>query len=114
MIQIVITCSKDGCLRSCTAEGHAGYAGKGADIVCAAATAVMRTVLAVLEQSFESVSTDNRAERGKLHFAVPQSVSFSEEQAYLLKYSSRFLFKGLSDLEKEYPQYISVKKNFCN
>jgi len=51
VIQVRIIRSENGMLRSCEAEGHAGFAPKGLDIVCAAVSSILRTVLALLEKT---------------------------------------------------------------
>ena len=51
MIQVRIIRSKNGMLRSCEAKGHAGFDKKGFDIVCAAVSSILRTVLALLEKT---------------------------------------------------------------
>ncbi|MDE5614650.1 MAG: ribosomal-processing cysteine protease Prp, partial [Treponemataceae bacterium] len=48
MTTVTLVCGKDGAFRSCEAAGHAGFAAKGSDIVCAAVTILLRTAADVL------------------------------------------------------------------
>ena len=51
MIEVLLVCGKDGAFKSCNASGHAGFAAKGKDIVCAAVTELLRTAVQVLQKT---------------------------------------------------------------
>jgi uncharacterized protein YsxB (DUF464 family) len=93
-------------LRSCTAEGHAGFAEKGHDIVCAALSCLLRTVLAQLEKSKTLVVKMQIQDRGMLAFSVEE---FDKNDEFLLKYASDFLKTGISQLVEEFPEHISLR-----
>ncbi|HPX26793.1 MAG TPA: ribosomal-processing cysteine protease Prp [Treponemataceae bacterium] len=107
MIQVKLSLSKDGLLLSCNAEGHACYAPKGKDIVCAGVTTLLKTVLIQLEEKDGLGLHTEKDKRGSLAFRV-----LSEDlsvHAVFLTYAADFLLRGLQSLEKEYPLHVSVR-----
>ena len=107
MIQVRIVRSKNGMLRSCTAEGHAGFAEKGHDIVCAAVSSILRTVLALLEKTPTVRLLVNTPEPGKLFFCVQDK---DKADNALLIHCGDFLQQGLGLLQDEYPEHVSLKE----
>lgn len=98
MIELTLCLKDDGRLVSCSASGHAGYAEAGADIVCAAASILLRTAA-------ESLSRTGRVEvsapsRGVFGFVVDEGMGEAAAFAGL------FLQCGLSGLAREYPEYV--------
>jgi uncharacterized protein YsxB (DUF464 family) len=74
MIQVTLTRKKDGF--TCRAEGHAGFAEPGKDIVCAAATILLRTTAETLAKTPGLRVTPLDVAPGLLAFEVhPQDVS---------------------------------------
>ncbi len=109
MTDILLVCDKEGCFRSVTALGHASFARKGKDIVCAAETIVLRTVLNVLKNT-EGVNVNaNTASRGTLAFSVEASVS-SVEITERLKCMADFVREALTSLSEEYPEYVHLRE----
>ena len=106
MIQVLLVRSKDGLLQSCSAQGHAGFAAKGKDIVCAAVTSLLRTVLAMLEKKTSIVLDENSSDRGFLAFSVK---GFCSDDESLLRYSFGFLHEGLSLIAQDYPKCIKLR-----
>ncbi len=106
MITVSLTVGSRGEIVSVSAEGHANAGKRGTDIVCAAATVLLRTTLAVMGGSGVDVSA-SAAARGFLAFRVR---SFSEAELPLLVYASRFLEEGLTSLAAEYPENLEVRK----
>lgn len=106
MIRILLEKSKDGLLKSCSAQGHAGYAPKGFDIVCAAVSCLLRTVLAQLEKSRSIVLDTKSFDRGNLAFSV---IEFGKDDEFLLKYAQDFLVTGLSFVMQDYPSCVEVR-----
>jgi len=96
MIQVKLKLSKDGLLLSCNAEGHACFAPKGKDIVCAGATALLKTVILQLEGRKTLDLHSETEKRGSLAFrVVSKDVS---EDADFLTYAADFLVKGFQSL----------------
>ena len=98
---------------SCKAAGHAGFASKGSDIVCAAETILLRTAMRVLEESGMCFSA-NETKRGFLEFmaSVPSGSAVDSESALVerLFCVADFLATGLKSLEVEYPLHIAVEE----
>ena len=100
----MLTRTQNGELHSCIIRGHAGFAPKGKDIVCAAVSILARTALDVLHgQSGIELKTDS-AERGELSFTVEKKQDGCSD---ILSYTADFLEKGFDSLQKEYPAYVS-------
>lgn len=108
MINVLLERKKSGSLVSCSAEGHAEYAGRGYDIVCSAVTVLLRTVLQILEETDGIELETNMSRRGFLSFKVKNQVCSSglEER---LGFAGLFLEKGLASVSEEYPENVSVK-----
>ena len=106
MIQALLVRSENGSLQSCSVEGHAGFAKKGKDIVCASVTNLLRTVVLLLEQRPSVKLEEKSSGRGSFVFSVRQSASDDES---LLQYSFDVLNVGLSWLQSEYPDCIRLK-----
>ena len=100
MIKIEAVLDTNGVLRTCSASGHSGAGPKGADIICAAVSVLMRTAVRVLsgrkgitiryyapEPGFLSVEADYTEEGKDFLFAVGE-----------------FLVEGLASVAGEYPE----------
>lgn len=107
MISVLIERSENGMLLACNAEGHAGYAESGFDIICSAVTVLLRTTLQVLSNT-DGVELKTGAEkRGFLSFevSVPKLDSLLEQK---LKTAEEFLETGLGAICKEYPKHLKL------
>ena len=90
-------------------RGHAGYAEKGKDIVCAGISALMRALQVCFEQELflsDAAYVEKVVRDGFAHFAV-QGIEDSELEARIFYYF-HMCIKGLRELEKQYPDYITV------
>ena len=103
MMEVCLTCSRDGQFRSCCGKGHAGYAPVGCDIVCAAATVLLRTAAQVLLNACGALVEVHAPVPGNLVFQVQDGI----DDESLLLYTADFLRVGLQSLQVEYPQYIA-------
>ena len=110
MIRILLVRSKDGLLQSCSAEGHAGFAKKGKDIVCASVSNLLRTVVMLLEKE-EAVELEEKSSgRGSLAFSVKNySSDENSSNESLLKYSFEILNLGIGQIQKEFPDCVSLQ-----
>lgn len=106
MIQVQVIRSTDGMLRSCVAEGHAGFSAKGQDIVCAGVTVLLRTVLSLLESSSSVRVVADAPKRGILAFRV---LEYDKAETALLVHCGDFLETGLSSLSNDYPNHVSLR-----
>lgn len=107
MIQVELVFGMDGVLLSCDAQGHAGFAERGSDIVCAAVTVLVRTAITVLSDKPNISMTVQLPERGKLAFQV---LDYDSSQKERLIIAGQFLKNGLMSVQKEYPQYVALRE----
>ena len=109
MTKVLLVCGTDGCLKGCSARGHAFFAAKGRDIVCSAQTLLLRTALSVLEGTEGLSVCCDASERGSLAFSV-QVEFHSAELAGRLKCTADFIRDGISSLSQEYPGCVQLKE----
>jgi len=105
MISVQAVLNENGCLNEIYLEGHAGYAGKGGDIVCSAATALIRTAGRLLSGRTGVFLEDIQLEPGGLGFRIGRTENDLQEW---LKGVSEFCLLGLRDLEDEFPDNLTV------
>lgn len=109
MTSVLIERSKTGVLIGCTAEGHAGYAERGSDIVCSAVSVLIRTTLQVLS-GLPAVNLETDAsKRGYIRFRVLKG--FPSEVEEKLKYAGDFLQAGLESVANEFPDNLKLVIN---
>ena len=107
MTDITLVYDRNGVIKSLNASGHAGFAAKGKDIVCAAETILLRTALELLENT-EGVEVDSKtASRGNLAFSVE---TYSPSVTERLKCTGEYLKTGLLSLSKEYPELVRLRE----
>lgn len=95
---------KKGCLKEVNASGHA-LGSIGNNLICAAATVLIRTAAKILEEK-SGIEIKGRAkEPGELFFSI--SKMNNSESSYL-KGITDYLCLGLKDLEKEDSSQIRV------
>lgn len=103
MIRIRAMLDADGVLVRYSAAGHGGF--KGADIVCAAVSALSRALLRTLDGK-SGVSVRSLApERGLLQ----AEISCENEARPFVEASGRFLLAGLASVAEEYPELCSLE-----
>ena len=108
MITVVLETDGDGALKSVKAEGHAFFAVKGKDIVCAGVSTLLLTALNYLESIEGLKITADLSKRGKLAVSVLES---GAEYRDRLKFLADFLRTGLSGLELTYPKNVELREN---
>lgn len=109
MTDILLVCGKDGRFKSCRACGHASFAKKGTDIVCAAETIVLRTSVELLSQTEGVVLSLNDSVRGFLEFRV-EEFRFSARAEERLKCIGDFIRLSLQGLSAEYPENVHFQE----
>lgn len=103
-------CTPDGQFWAVEAQGHAGSAVRGSNVVCAAVTMLLRTTLDVLEHSKGISVVSDAPERGVLTFRIrSDSTEKTEAVTARLICAADYLKLGLSALAKEYPDDVSVE-----
>lgn len=103
MTKVLLVCGADGGFVSCKASGHASFAKKGSDIVCAAVSVMLRTVMELLEQTAGVALEADTSSRGFIEFHVTSS---SAQAAGRLKCAADFIRIAFSSLAREYPANV--------
>ena len=106
MIDVTLWLDKNGCLYGIDASGHSGSAGAGEDIICAAASTLLRTVSRTLEMEPSIKLEGGVEERGELHLRLILS---DESERDWLRGVSSFAVTGFRDLASEYPDYCRIR-----
>ena len=105
MIEVRARLDADGVIRRIQSTGHAGTDEVGKDLICAAASVLLRTAYEAMAQT-EGVRIEGSASRpGDLWFSVRD---FRPEDAERLKGIGDFLLIGLSGLERESPGALKL------
>ena len=106
MINVTLWLDKSGCLRGIDASGHSGSAARGKDIICSAASTLLRTVSRVLEIE-PSVELNGSVEvKGMLRLRLSL---LDESKRDWLGGVSSFAVLGLRDLAAEYPSFCRIQ-----
>lgn len=93
-----------GTLKSFFAEGHAGAALRGYDLVCAAFSVLARTAYRALEALPGTELRGEAARPGDMSFEVLRPAAEAERAAGV----ADFLLTGLGDLAREYPDAVAL------
>mgnify|MGYP001861299829 FL=1 len=84
-------------------SGHAGYAPKGEDIVCASVTSALQTVINGITEVLK-VPAQVQVEENKITCTLPEDSDSQAAQAFL-----NALFLQLNLLAEDYPKTITLK-----
>lgn len=106
MVEVRLGQSKNGCLHYCSSSGHALFAKKGSDIVCAAITTLLRTVLLVLQEEKNLEIEVLPLKRGELSFKINNADN--KDFLNILQFAYIFLKKGLESIENDYPKHLRI------
>lgn len=115
MTKILLTRNSKGI--TCNAKGHASFARKGKDIVCAAVSILFRTAIQVLQETNGITITSNVLNRGALDFCAlikdKIEIAHNVEDSIALKTAEcrlecvcDFLKDGFLSLAKEFPNNV--------
>lgn len=105
-VVIAISLDADGVLRRVQADGHAGSAAAGTNIVCAAITILLRSVYDSWVR-YPGIRLEGRAPAaGSLGFSLK---SFDPAQASALRAVTELLLTGLGSLQREYPDVLTLR-----
>lgn len=89
-----------------TVEGHAGYADKGEDIVCAGVSALAETAVIGLRQ-VAGIKPAVTRQDGYLDVRLPTGLS--AQAAAAAETILRTTIAGLRDIAKSYPEYVNFE-----
>ncbi|MBO4546549.1 MAG: ribosomal-processing cysteine protease Prp [Treponema sp.] len=104
MISVLLV--KGRSLLRCEAEGHALFDKKGQDIVCAAATILLRTAAQTLSQRPGISFNGEEPVRGKIAFEARADQDSARAE---IEFAADFLQKGFESLAKEFPQNVRLE-----
>jgi len=105
MTYVTLFSGKNGVIKKCEANGHAGFSKKGNDIVCSAVTILLRTAMETFSQIDTVTLNADTASRGKLSFFLAADDENPVVEARL-KGVSDFLRNGLKSLSREFSEYV--------
>jgi len=105
MIRIKIARNRDGFITGFTAEGHAGYAECGSDIVCAAVSVTAYTAVGALENlaGLKGIYTEKD---GYMSCNIPEEMP--EEVKQTVKIIMETTVIGFKQIEYSYGSYVRV------
>ena len=106
MINVTLWLDKSGCLYGIDASGHSGAAAKGKDIICSAASTLLRTISRILEIEPSVELVGSVEEQGELHLRFSL---LEESKREWLGGVSSFAVLGLKDLAAEYPSFCRIQ-----
>ena len=110
MIRVTVSSYEDGVLERVTATGHSFAFAAGENIVCAAATVLLRTAARLLESEADIEVGGGTGSRGTLEFSVRVLDTGKNE---FTRTVGEYLRLGIADLQREYPDecaLITVQK----
>ncbi len=105
MIKVSVTLSSEGVIENLVAEGHAGFALRGADIVCSAFTVLLRTFVRTIEAA-SGVSWTAKDDTDRFQMAVS---GVSSDLAEQYRGWCEFLLRGLEDLKGDQPGRVRIE-----
>jgi uncharacterized protein YsxB (DUF464 family) len=105
VIIIDIVLSKNNIIKSFKASGHALNSKSGSDIVCAAATCLLRTTANLLNREKKITVKGSAKEPGQMEMFL---IKYPESRQEWINGITDFLIKGLIDLKEEYPEKLNI------
>lgn len=104
MIKIIYVTDPEGGKLTMRAEGHAGYAPAGPDIVCAAVSGLMQTLAYSAAEDKRTSSCIYQGKEGPV-------VSVEAGDSVLMRDKFELVADGLTLLAEQYPENVSFKEN---
>ena len=101
MITITLQRDATGTVRCFTASGHAGYAEKGQDIICAAISALAAAAIGSL-QELAGIDPDRTLEDGLIRFSLPDPSGLTDGQQQTAATLMQSLIIGCRQVQQSY------------
>ena len=111
MVDVVLRCTQDGEFRELQASGHANFAARGNDIVCAAISVLSRTAESFLIKDVNVGVLVNAPQPGQYALVVTDSSRHNIEQ---LRFLALFLTEGFTGLQRDFPENLSFKQEIAH
>lgn len=112
MIEILLLESENGVVKELQVSGHALFAERGKDIVCAAISILVKTAGILLSEIAKEGKIEffaNKNKRGFLAFRV-ENLTREEKTLIRLKSIFDFLKTGIRSVEKEFPDFVKFNE----
>ena len=104
MIKIIYVADPEGRKLTMRAEGHAGYAPAGPDIVCAAVSCLMQTLAYSAAEDKRTSSCIYQGKEGPV-------VNVEADDSVLMRDKFEVVADGLTLLAEQYPENVSIKES---
>lgn len=107
MVSFSIKCDRDNRINGFTCSGHAGYAEKGTDIVCAAVSALTQSAILAMERLVGidlKLKVDSKT--GFLDCSWVNIPKKAEQTELIIK----MVALGLAEIQKQYPDHLKVNE----
>ncbi|MCF7928359.1 MAG: ribosomal-processing cysteine protease Prp [Spirochaetales bacterium] len=117
MIRVRLCLDEHGALKELRADGHSGAAPRGEDLVCAAASSLLRTVARLLEKRGDLSVTGEAGHEGSMRLQITgksKSGGMPEEGPRPTEWLAGVtdtLLQGLTDLSREQPRSLELVIN---
>ena len=105
MIKVSIVRDDSGFIGKFTVKGHAGYARRGKDIICAAASVTAYTAVGALEE-LAGIKGCHTESDGFFSCSIPESLTGQQKQTARIILETAAI--GFKQIELEYDEFISV------
>ncbi|HAL73983.1 MAG TPA: ribosomal-processing cysteine protease Prp [Clostridiales bacterium] len=110
MITVTLQRCPSGYIRRFTATGHSGYGEQGADIICAAVSAIAQTTIGSL-QDLAGLSPDFALEDGHIWCQTSDPDDMAPEQYKIARTLTDSFALGCLQIQQSYgKKYVSVKE----
>ena len=106
MIKIHIARDPEGFIWEFTVEGHAGYGGKGKDIVCAAVSAVAYTAIGALEDVAGIKINYTIQDSGYMMCSIPVDIPYDKKPE--VRTILETIAVGFKQIMLSYEKYVTV------
>ncbi len=107
MIDICIIRNRDNQIEKFKVSGHAGYANKGEDIVCAAVSAIVQTAVMGISDVL-SIDMEYTQTKGYASFCLPHDISLEQIRSAQIILETMLI--GLKSIELQYGSFVSIKE----
>jgi len=110
MITVTLQRCPNGYIRRFTAAGHSGYGRRGADIICAAVSAIAQTTIGSL-QDLAALTPEYRLEDGLIECLTPDPEDMAPEQYKIARTLVDAFALGCLQIQQSYgTTYVKVKE----
>lgn len=112
MTRVILYRAADGLLRGFEMQGHADFADRGEDIICAAISAISQTaMIALFDREGLALSGESHIDEGYLRAIISEKAGdIQKRDANIVLNAMRL---GLVSLQQTYGEYIKIEDRRC-